>query len=30
VIGHRYLDITELRQWQRDHAPGEVVLTAIS
>jgi len=24
------LDITELRQWQRDHAPGEVVLTAIS
>ena len=30
VTGHRYLDIGELRQWQRDHAPKEVALTAIS
>ena len=29
VTGHRYLDIGELRQWQRDHAPEEVVLTAV-
>jgi len=30
ITGHRYLDISELRQWQRDHAPQEVALTAIS
>ncbi len=30
ITGHRYLDITELRQWQRDYAPQEVALTAIS
>jgi len=30
VTGHRYLDISELRQWQSDHAPKEVALTAIS
>ncbi len=29
VTGHRYLDIGELRQWQRDHAPMEVALTAV-
>ncbi len=29
VTGHRYLDISELRQWQRDHAPKEVALTAV-
>jgi len=29
VTGHRYLDISELRQWQRDHAPREVALTAV-
>jgi transposase-like protein len=30
VTGKRYLDITELRQWQRDQQPKEVTLTAIS
>jgi putative transposase len=30
VTGKRYLDIGELRQWQRDHAPTEeVTLTAV-
>ena len=29
VTGKRYLDITELRQWQRDRAPQEVALTAV-
>ena len=29
VTGKRYLDIGELRQWQRDHAPKEVALTAV-
>ncbi len=29
IIGHRYLDISELRQWQRDHAQKEVALTAV-
>lgn len=29
VTGHRYPDISELRQWQRDHAPKEVALTAV-
>jgi putative transposase len=29
VTGKRYLDIGELRQWQRDHAPKEVTLTAV-
>jgi len=30
ITGHRYLDISELRQWQRDQAPAEVALTVIS
>jgi len=29
VTGKRYLDIGELRHWQRDHAPKEVTLTAV-
>jgi putative transposase len=29
VTGKRYLDISELRQWQRDHLPQEVALTAV-
>ncbi len=29
VTGKRYLDMSELRQWQRDRAPQEVTLTAI-
>ena len=29
VTGKRYLDISELRQWQRDRAPKEVALTAV-
>lgn len=29
VIGKRYLDTGELRQWQRDRAPNEVALAAI-
>lgn len=29
VTGKRYLDIGELRQWQRDRAPKEVALAAI-
>ncbi len=29
VTGHRYLDISELRQWHRDHPSQEVALTAV-
>ena|SRR5579872_1129352 len=29
VTGKRYLDISELRQWQRDRALQEVALTAV-
>ena len=29
VTGKRYLDISELRQWQRDRVPQEVALTAV-